>query len=271
MNRNVDNPRIVSQDEWLAARKQLLAEEKKLTRHRDEVDRLRRALPWTKVEKNYVFDGPGGKVTLSDLFAGRSQLIVSHFMFGPDWEQGCVGCSFRSDHVAGALVHLENHDVSFVTVSRAPWPKIAAFQQRMGWPFQWVSSFASDFNFDFHVSFTPEEIATGKIDYNYGEQRQNLGEEGSGLSVFYKDESGEIFHTYSTFGRGDEMVDTAYMYLDLTPKGRDETGPHFNLMDWVRHHDKYAAPQKTSSCCHAQDAPRDEFAAIVGTLKGSGK
>jgi predicted dithiol-disulfide oxidoreductase (DUF899 family) len=264
MSSNVENPRIVSKDEWLAARKQLLAEEKNLTRHRDEVNRLRRALPWTKIEKQYVFDSPNGKVTLSDLFEGRSQLIVSHFMFGPGWAEGCVGCSFRSDHVAGALVHLENHDVSYVTVSRAPLPEIMVFQQRMGWPFKWLSSFASDFNFDFRVSFTPEEIASGSVDYNYSDYREFLSEEMSGVSVFYKDEAGQIFHTYSTFARGDEMVDTAYMYLDLTPKGRDETGPHFNLMDWVRHHDKYengAGAKQAGSCCHAQDAPRNAAAA----------
>lgn len=252
MSKDVENRRIVSQDEWLAARKQLLAEEKKLTRHRDEVNQLRRGLPWTKVEKNYEFDGPNGKVTLSDLFDGRSQLIVSHFMFGPGWGEGCVGCSFRSDNAVGALVHLANHDVSYVTVSRAPLPEILAFQQRMGWTFPWVSSFANDFNYDFRVSFTPQQIATGTVDYNYSDYREFLSEEMSGVSVFYKDEAGQTFHTYSTFARGDELVDTAYMYLDLTPKGRNETGPHFNLMDWVRHHDRYdnAVPEKASSCCH---------------------
>jgi predicted dithiol-disulfide oxidoreductase (DUF899 family) len=230
--------KIVTREDWLRARKELLVLEKQLTRQRDEVDRLRRELPWVKVEKNYVFDGPNGKETLADLFADRSQLIVSHFMFGPSWKEGCVGCSFRSDHVDGTLVHLEHHDVSLVTVSRAPLTEIQAFQQRMGWHFKWVSSHHTDFNYDYHVSFRQEEIATGKVEYNYAET-DFLSEEMSGLSVFFKDESGDIFNTYSTYGRGDEMVDTTYMYLDLTPKGRDETGPRHNLTDWVRHHDRY--------------------------------
>jgi predicted dithiol-disulfide oxidoreductase (DUF899 family) len=235
-----ERPKIVTADEWRAARLELLAQEKQLTRQRDEVDRRRRELPWVKVEKNYVFEGPDGKVILNDLFAWRSQLIVSHFMFGPGWKEGCVGCSFRSDHVDGALAHLEHHDVSLVTVSRAPLPEIQAFKQRMGWRFQWVSSYSSDFNYDFYVSASEEEIAAGKMHYNYA-LADFVSEELSGISVFYKDEAGNIFHTYSTYGRGDEMLDTTYMYLDLTPKGRNETGPHFNLGDWVRHHDRYGA------------------------------
>ncbi len=239
MNKNlIERPKEVSRVEWLTARKELLVKEKQLTRQRDEIDRQRRALPWVKVEKSYTFDGPNGPRTLVDLFDGRSQLIVSHFMFGPGWKEGCVGCSFRSDHVDGTLVHLENHDVSFVTISRAPLAEIDAFRQRMGWRFLWLSSYGSDFNYDYRVSFTEEEVATGKIDYNYGSPTF-VGEEMSGLSVFYKDEAGDVFHTYSTFGRGDEVVDTTYMYLDLTPKGRNETGPHYNLGDWVRHHDRY--------------------------------
>lgn len=241
-----EQPEVVSRDEWLEARRQLLVREKELTRQRDEVDRLRRALPWVRVEKEYLFEGPEGRVGLSDLFAGRSQLIVSHFMFGPDWEEGCVGCSFRSDGVDGALPHLEHHGVSFATVSRAPIDRIEAFRRRMGWRFRWVSSLQSEFNFDFHVSFRPEEIATGKVFYNYG-PRDFESEELSGLSVFARKEE-QIFHTYSTFGRGDEMVDTAYMYLDLTPRGRNETGPRFNLMDWVRHHDRYG--QDVRPACH---------------------
>jgi predicted dithiol-disulfide oxidoreductase (DUF899 family) len=236
--------KVVSQAEWLAARKELLAREKQLTQQRDEIDRQRRDLPWVKVEKNYVFDGPDGKEGLADLFGGRTQLIVSHFMFGPGWTEGCVGCSFRSDHVGGALIHLEHHDVSFVTISRAPLPEIEAFKKRMGWNFKWVSAYNSDFNYDYHVSAKPEEIAAGKAYYNY-ETRDFMGEEMPGLSIFYRNEAGEIFHTYSTFGRGDELVDTTYMYLDLTPKGRNETGPNYNLTDWVRHHDRYAAG---SSC-----------------------
>lgn len=231
-------PKIVSHAEWLASRKELLTKEKQLTRQRDEVDRQRRELPWVKVEKNYVFDGPNGRQTLSDLFEGRSQLIVSHFMLGPGWKEGCVGCSFRSDHVDGTMAHLEHHDVSFVTISRAPLSEINTFRTRMGWNFRWLSSFGSDFNYDYRVSFTKDEAATGEVYYNY-ESRKFLCEEMSGLSVFFKDEAGEIFHTYSTYGRGDEMVDTTYMYLDLTPKGRNENGPHYNLGDWVRHHDRY--------------------------------
>jgi predicted dithiol-disulfide oxidoreductase (DUF899 family) len=217
-----------------------LAREKQLTRQRDEIDRKRRELPWVKVEKNYLFSGPNGTETLGDLFSGRSQLIVSHFMLGPGWKEGCVGCSFRSDHVDGCQAHLEHHDVSLVTVSRAPFAEIEAFRRRMGWKFKWLSSYGSDFNYDYHVSFTPEEIATGKVYYNY-ETRDFLSEELSGLSVFLQDETGDIFHTYSTYGRGDELVDGTYMYLDLTPKGRNETGPHYNLGDWVRHHDRYGA------------------------------
>jgi predicted dithiol-disulfide oxidoreductase (DUF899 family) len=239
--------KVVTREAWLEARKELLAREKQLTRQRDEVDRQRRELPWVKVEKNYVFEGPGGEVTLGELFNGRSQLIVSHFMFGPGWKEGCVGCSFRSDHVDGARPHLENHDVSFVTVSRATLPEIEAFQKRMGWRFRWVSSYGSDFNYDFHATATKEEIATGKVDYNYT-AGDLVSEEMSGVSVFYRDEAGDIFHTYSTYGRGDEMLDTTYMYLDLTPKGRNENGPHFNLVDWVRHHDRYGAVEPGKSC-----------------------
>jgi len=239
-NSTMERPRVVTREDWLQARKELLAQEKQLTRQRDEIDRRRRELPWVKVEKNYVFDGPQGKETLADLFSIRSQLLVSHFMLGPGWKEGCVGCSFRSDHVDGSLVHLEHHDVSFVTISRAPLEEIEPFKQRMGWRFKWVSSYRNDFNYDYHVSCTKQEIATGKMYYNYA-IRDFLSEEMSGLSVFYKDETGDIFHTYSTYGRGDEMVDTTYMYLDLLPKGRNETGPHFNLGDWVRHHDLYDA------------------------------
>jgi len=234
----IEQPKIVSRAEWLAARKELLIKEKQLTRQRDEVDGQRRELPWVKVDKEYFFHGPNGRQTLADLFAGRSQLIVSHFMFGPGWNEGCVGCSFRSDHVDGALAHLEHHDVSLVTISRAPLAEIEAFKKRMGWRFQWLSSYGSDFNYDYQVTFTKEEVATGKVDYNY-QLSDFVSEEMSGLSVFFKNAAGEIFHTYSTYGRGDEVVDTTYMYLDLTPKGRNETGPHYNLGDWVRHHDRY--------------------------------
>jgi predicted dithiol-disulfide oxidoreductase (DUF899 family) len=232
--------KIASSEEWLAARKSLLAKEKELTRFRDEVAAERRALPRVKVEKNYLFDTSDGQQTLADLFEGRSQLIVQHFMFGPGWKEGCVGCSFKADHVDGALVHLEHHDVSFVSVSRAPLAEIEAFKKRMGWRFKWVSSFHSDFNFDYYVSFRPDEVASCTVYYNYA-YRDFVSEEVSGNSVFYKDASGNVFHTYSTFGRGDETLDATYMYLDLTPKGRNETGPYYNLGDWVRHHDRYDA------------------------------
>jgi predicted dithiol-disulfide oxidoreductase (DUF899 family) len=198
----------------------------------------RRALPWVKVENAYVFDGPQGTVTLAELFENRSQLVVRHFMFAPGWREGCVGCSFHSDHVDAARIHLEQHDVSFVAISRAPYPEIAAFQQRMGWRFNWVSSNANGFNYDYHVSFRPEEIASGQVYHNFA-FREPVSEERAGNSVFYKDTDGTIFHTYSTYGRGDELLVGAYMYLDLTPWGRNET-IRGNLTDWVRH-DRYGA------------------------------
>jgi predicted dithiol-disulfide oxidoreductase (DUF899 family) len=231
---------VVSSAEWLAARMELLKKEKEHTRRHDELCELRRRLPRVRVEKSYIFDGPDGKETLGDLFAGRSQLVVKHFMFGPGWKEGCVGCSFGSDHVDGMVVHLENRDVSLVVVSRAPLAEIRPFQRRMGWRFKWVSSFGSDFNYDFHVTSTPEEVAAGKSYYNYVEAAL-FSEEQSGLSVFHKDSSGTIFHTYSTYGRGDEAVLGTYAILDLTPNGRNETGPRHNLTDWVRHHDRYEA------------------------------
>jgi predicted dithiol-disulfide oxidoreductase (DUF899 family) len=232
--------RVVSQDEWLAARKAHLAKEKELTRLRDRLSAERRELPWVKVGKDYVFDTTEGKQSLADLFNGRSQLVVYHFMFGPDWEEGCVGCSFLADHLDGALVHLENHDVTMVVVSRAPLAELEAFKKRMGWRFKWVSSYGSDFNYDFHVSFRPEDVAQGKVYYNYDE-RDFQSEETSGTSVFYKNAAGDIFHTYSTYARGDELLLGAYNVLDLTPKGRNETGPNYDLTDWVRHHDRYGA------------------------------
>jgi predicted dithiol-disulfide oxidoreductase (DUF899 family) len=237
---------VVSRDEWLAARKQLLIKEKELTRLRDQINADRHALPWVKVEKPYVFDGPNGRQTLADLFDGRSQLIIKHFMLGPEWEDGCVGCSFELDHVEGALVHLEHHDVSYAVVSRAPLPKIEAFKKRMGWRIKWVSSYGSDFNYDFHVSFQDAEVALGKAYYNY-EVRDVGIDELSGRSVFYKDTAGDIFHTYSSYGRGGEMFLRTYHFLDITPKGRDET-INGNLTDWVRHHDKYEEGNETAHC-----------------------
>ena len=230
--------KIVSQEQWLSARKALLAKEKELTRARDELARQRRELPWVKVDKRYVFEGPRGKETLADLFDGRSQLIIDHFMLGPGWEEGCVGCSFGADHIEGGLVHLEHHDVTVVVVSRAPLSEIEAFKRRMGWRFKWVSSYGSDFNFDYHVSFRKADADNGKVYYNY-EMQDFAIEELPGLSVFTKDENGDIFHTYSTYARGAETLLTTYMCLDLTPKGRNETGPNHNLTDWVRHHDRY--------------------------------
>jgi len=239
--------KVVSRDEWLAARKAHLASEKALTRARDALAQERRELPWVRVEKEYVFDGPNGKETLADLFAGRSQLIVKHFMLGPDWEEGCVGCSFQSDHIDGALPHLEHHDVTLLAVSRALFDKIEAFRKRMGWRFKWVSSFGSDFNYDYNVSFTPEQIETGEMYYNY-EKRRIDSDELSGISVFYRNEDGDIFHTYSQYARGGEMMIGTYHYLDITPKGREETG-RGNLTDWVRHHDKYEDTAGEESCC----------------------
>jgi len=253
--------KIVTRNEWLDARKALLAKEKQMTRLRDELSAERRALPWVKIEKNYVFDTPQGKRTLSELFEGRSQLIIKHFMLAPGQTEGCVGCSFETDHIEAALQHIEHHDVSVAVVARAPLAEIEAFKQRMGWHCKWVSSFGSDFNYDFNVSFTKEQIAKGEAYYNYVKGKVPL-EDLSGLSVFLKNDKGEIFHTYSTFGRGAEEVLATYMLLDLTPKGRNENGPNYNLTDWVRHHDRYeesghvnekgqwvAAPAM-ASCCY---------------------
>src|ERR1700731_2203039 len=228
---------VVPQEEWIAARKELLGKEKELTQLRDRLAVERRAVPWVKIEKDCFFDTPEGKVTLADLFAGRSQLVIYHFMFGPEWNEGCPSCSFVSDHIDGAPAHLAARDVTMAMVSRAPFAKIEAFKRRMGWRFRWVSSYGSDFNTDFHVSFTPDEIAQGKVNYNYTMQ-EFPSAEAPGLSVFYKDASGDVFHTYSTFGRGVELLMGTYRILDLVPKGRDEDHLGF-AMEWVRHHDRY--------------------------------
>jgi predicted dithiol-disulfide oxidoreductase (DUF899 family) len=235
--RTVDNPKVVSREEWLAARKKLLAKEKRLTRERDAIAAERRQLPWVKVEKNYVFDSPSGKKTLADLFEGRSQLIVYHFMFGPEWKEGCPSCSFNMDHTDGALVHLGQRDVSFAAVSRAPLSKIGPFKKRMGWTFSWVSSYGTDFNYDYQASFAPEQIAKGKVEYNF-DLVEFPSAEAPGISVFYKDKDGNIFHTYSAYARGSENTVNTYNYLDLAPKGRDEDELPFT-MSWVRHHDRY--------------------------------
>ncbi len=248
---NTAHHAVVSQDRWIAERKALLAREKELTQLRDQIARERRALPWTRVQKNYVFDTPEGPRALADLFEGRRQLLVQHFMFGPDWEQGCQSCSFMADHTDGMNVHLAHRDVTLVAVSRAPLARIAAFRERMGWQFKWVSSNANDFNHDFHVSFTPQETAGGKVLYNYVEQ-PFPSDEAPGVSVFYKDDAGDVFHTYSTYGRGVEVMMGTYNLLDLTPKGRDEHDAAYG-MAWVRHHDRYEdAPvvkPAAGSCC----------------------
>jgi predicted dithiol-disulfide oxidoreductase (DUF899 family) len=227
---------VVSHEAWRKARLELLAAEKELTRQRDALTRRRMAMPWERVEKSYRFEGPNGALSLADLFAGRSQLIVYHFMLGPDWEEGCKSCSFWADNFDRIPIHLHHRDVTFTAVSRAPLAKIEAYRKRMGWSFPWVSSYGSDFNYDFHVSFTEEQLAAGKVDHNYGPFEGY--EELPGVSVFYKDERDEVFHTYSCYARGIDMVNGAYQFLDLVPKGRDEDGFEFT-MEWVRRHDQY--------------------------------
>jgi predicted dithiol-disulfide oxidoreductase (DUF899 family) len=233
----VGHPNVVSHVEWLAARSEFLTKEKEFTRLRDELSRQRRTLPWEKVEERYEFDSTKGKVTLADLFDGRSQLIVYHFMFGPGWQEGCPSCSYVADHFDGSIMHLANRDTTLAAVSRAPLAEIEAFKKRMGWKFQWVSSFGSDFNFDYHVSFTQEEKASGKVEYNYT-KGEFPSEEAPGASVFAKDAAGEVFHTYSSYARGLDILVGTYNFLDLVPKGRDEDGLAFS-MSWVRHHDRY--------------------------------
>lgn len=266
-----DHP-VVVEDRWLSARKSLLQHEKELTRLRDQIARERRALPWIQIKKNYVFDTPEGKRSLADLFDGRHQLLVQHFMLGPDWEQGCPSCSFMADHVSeGMQLHLAHRDTTLVAVSRAPLEQIERFRRRMGWRFKWVSAFDTDFNQDFGVSFTPEQVEQGEVPYNYTVQAFP-SEEAPGISAFYKDDVGTVYHTYSTYGRGVEAMMGTYVLLDLTPKGRDERNPNWP-MDWVRHHDRYeqapaaASQPKAASasaaakgaaagaggCCHAQD------------------
>lgn len=242
----------------MAERKALLAREKELTRLRDQIALERRALPWTRVGTDYSFDTPEGRRTLADLFDGRSQLLVQHFMLGPDWEQGCPSCSFMADHSDGMNRHLPHRDITLLAISRAPLAEIERFRSRMGWQFKWVSSFGNNFNYDFRVSFTPEEKASGELVYNFGTQPFQ-GEEAPGISVFYKDDAGEVFHTYSTYGRGVEVMMGAYHLIDLTPKGRDEEQLAYG-MAWVRHHDRYEpaplahAVPALSSCCSGEQA-----------------
>lgn len=237
---------IANRQEWLAARRKLLEREKALTRLGDEVARERRALPWVPMDKDYLFDTPDGRRPLADLFDGRHQLVMQHFMLAPDWEQGCKSCSYMADHTDPTLLHLAQRDTAFVAVSRAPLAEIERFRQRMGWRFRWVSSHGTDFNRDFRVTFTADEITRGAADYNFG--GRTGGEEMPGVSVFYKDEAGRVFHTYSTYGRGVEVMMHTYRLLDLTPKGRDEGA---GIMAWVRHHDRYEThPAKApGSCC----------------------
>ncbi len=226
---------IVSHGEWIEARQKFLAAEKEFTRARDRLSQARRDLPWERVDKQYVFDGPDGKETLEQLFDGRSQLIIYHFMFPLDWEAGCEHCSRWADSFNGIIVHLNQRDVAMIAVSRSPYRKLAAYQERMGWTFNWVSSFNTDFNFDYHVSFSPEELAKQETFYNYTVQDPGISER-EGVSVFYKDPAGRVFHTYSAYARGIDMLSVDYQYLDLVPKGRDEgdQGPF-----WVRRHDEY--------------------------------
>jgi predicted dithiol-disulfide oxidoreductase (DUF899 family) len=227
--------RVVSGEEWLAARQQLLAKEKEFTRLRDQLSALRRELPWEAVTREYVFEGPDGRQTLPQLFDGRSQLIVYHFMFAPDWDEGCPHCSHWADNFNGGIVHLNHRDVSMVAVSRAPYAKLAAYHKRMGWSFKWVSSHGSDFNFDYRVSFTAPELEAQRALYNYAWQDPGVTDR-EGVSVFFKDEHGHVFHTYSAYARGIDLLNTDYNLLDLTPKGRDEAG---RGPFWVRRHDEY--------------------------------
>ncbi|TCM16124.1 putative dithiol-disulfide oxidoreductase (DUF899 family) [Novosphingobium sp. PhB165] len=234
---------IVSQAEWIEASRALLAEEKAWTHERDRLAAKRRALPWVRIEKDYVFEGPAGPVSLADLFDGRSQLIVYHFMFAPEWEEGCAGCSFLSDQIDGPRQHFEHNDVSWVAVSRAPIGKLEAYRQRMGWQFTWVSSGGNDFNHDFHVSFADEERRNG-VFYNFQQQPDPEISDLPGASVFFRDEDGAIYHTYSSYARGNETVVAAYGWLDMVPKGRNERDGG-NLGDWVRRHDSYPDDGRT--------------------------
>jgi predicted dithiol-disulfide oxidoreductase (DUF899 family) len=238
---------VVSNEQWVQERKALLVREKELMRLHDQIARERRALPWVRIDKNYVFDTPEGRRSLADLFEGRRQLVVQHFMFTPGAEQGCAHCSYMADHSDGALAHLAQRDTTLVAVSRAPLADIERFRRRMGWHFKWVSSDDGDFNYDFDVSFKPEELAKGKVYYNY--QTQPFPHpDAPGVSVFYKNDAGEVFHTYSTYGRGVEVMMHTYNFLDLTPLGRNEEGLPYT-MAWVRYHDRYETAPAAGSCC----------------------
>ena len=259
----LEHLKVATHSEWLEARKAFLAKEKEFTRLRDELSRQRRELPWERVEKDYTFDSPSGKKTLSDLFDGCSQLIVYHFMLGPGWKEGCPSCSYLADHYDGAAIHLANRDVTLAVVSRAPIAEIEAFKKRMGWRFHWVSSFGTDFNYDYHVSFTPEERAQGNVNYNY-ELTQFPSEEGPGLSVFFKDANGGIFHTYSSYARGLDILVGTYNFLDMAPKGRDEEGLA-HTMAWVRHHDKYGQGYFVDTTQPYMEPEKIELVKIAGS------
>ncbi len=234
--RGIENRKVVSPKEWLADRKKLLLKEKKFSKLRDELNRQRRKLPWIKVEKAYVFDDPTGKLTLGDLFGGKSQLIIYHFMFGPGWKEGCPHCSFWADHFDSVNLHIGQRDTAFAVVSRAPGKEIEPFKKRMGWRFTWVSSFNTYFNFDLNVSFTPAQIKSGELPYNYGKVKMKIDER-EGVSAFYREKNGDIYHTYSSYARGIDLMNTTYNFLDLTAKGRDEKPDA--TQNWVRYHDRY--------------------------------
>jgi predicted dithiol-disulfide oxidoreductase (DUF899 family) len=234
--------KVVSREEWIEARKGLLVKEKEFTRLRDELSQQRRELPWERVDKNYLFDGPDGKENLAQLFAGRSQLVIYHFMFAPDWQVGCPHCSHWADNFDGAIVHLNQRDTTMVVISRASYQKLSAYKKRMGWHFKWVSSAGTDFNFDYQASFTVQALAEKSASYNFTRQDPGMTDR-EGLSVFFKDADGSVFHTYSTYARGIDIINAGYNILDMTPKGRDEgdRGPF-----WVRRHDEYAASPPSS-------------------------
>jgi predicted dithiol-disulfide oxidoreductase (DUF899 family) len=247
---SLDGHHLVTRNDWIAARKSLLAREKDLTRLRDQIARERRALPWVRLEKDYVFDTPTGPRRLFELFQARSQLLVQHFMFGPGWEQGCKSCSFMADHLDGMSAHLAQRDIALLAISRAPMAEIERFRQRMGWQFAWASSNGNDFNRDFHVSFAPEDRVDGEVYYNY-HHTAFPADEAPGISIFVKNDASEVFHTYSTFGRGVEVMMGAYSLIDLTPKGRDEQDLPYT-MAWVRHHDRYEPEAREAACCSRQ-------------------
>lgn len=239
---------LASKTEWLDARRALLEREKEFTRLRDAINAERLALPWVKLETDYAFETPAGRRSLAELFDGRSQLMIYHFMFGPDWEAGCPGCSFMADHFDGTLPHLNNHDVTLVAVSRAPLAKIEAYKRRMGWSFPWVSSFGSDFNFDFQVSFTKEELASGQVEYNFTQtSSEQAFDELPGMSAFIRDEQGQVFHTYSSYARGGEELLSTLMILDRAPKGRNES----STLSFVKRHDEYEEQPRAHACCAA--------------------